>query len=135
MGASTRQRPQTHQQASKTLVQNTKQFYLISGSTSTAEAHRVGPSTFLILLSSVPATQIWLLFSAMFPPTEPNLVPRSPSANSSIHHLLSVYLYLLPFFAHCHCSVVGCSPAAIERSQQWPFSVPEHRSKRNADLK
>lgn len=72
-----------------------------------------------------------------FPPTKPNFVTRLPWTYSSIHHLLSVYLTaaLPPSFLHSlPLQCFGRSPVAMKRSQQWPLSVREHRSKRDAYL-
>lgn len=98
------------------------------------KSHRVCQST---LWNSVINSNNSSLAPALshFPPTKANFVTRFPSANSSIHHLLSVYLTtaLAPsFLRSLPLQCFGCSPVAMKRSQQWPFSVREHHSKRNA---
>lgn len=82
-------------------------------------------------------THQWVQLWAIFPPTKPNFVTRLPWTYSSIHHLLSVYLTTaLPpsFLRSLPLQGFGCSPVAMKRSQQWPLSVREHRSKSNAYL-
>lgn len=90
-----------------------------------------------ILLSTSPTTHHWLQFSAIFLPQRLILFPRLPWTYSGIHHLLSVYLTTaLPpsFLRSLPLQCFGCSPVAMKSSQQWPLSVREHRSKRNAYL-